>query len=89
MRKFKVTEIPTVGAYQVSDTVPDGLIEEVVKDCPDIEGCTLSCHYLGGTLMGISKWYDATGKLHVRDENHQSFEVTCKECWKSWKVECQ
>lgn len=66
MRKFNVTKIPTVGAYQVSDTVPDGLIEEGVKDCPDVTCCALSCHYLGGTLMGESKWYDATGKLHAK-----------------------
>lgn len=89
MRKFKVTEIPTVYANQVSDTVPDGLIEEVVKDCTDVTECILSCDYQGGTLAGISMWYDATGRLHVRDGNYQTFEVTCEKCWKSWKVECQ
>lgn len=89
MRKFKITEIPCAGAMQVSDTVPDGLIEEVVKDCTDVTRCSLSCDFQGGTLLGISKWYDATGRLHVRDENYQTFEVTCKKCWKSWKVDCQ
>jgi hypothetical protein len=54
MRKFKVTEIPTASAWQVTDTVPDGLIEEVVKDCLDVDGCRLSCQHLGGTIMGIS-----------------------------------
>ena len=51
MRKFKVTEIPTASAWQVTDTVPDGLIEEVVKDCLDVDGCRLSCQHLGGTIM--------------------------------------
>jgi hypothetical protein len=43
----------------------------------------------GHLVLACKKWYDATGKLHVSDDNYQSFEVTCKECWKSWKVECQ
>jgi hypothetical protein len=74
-----------IGFYQVSTVVADSTIKAVVDTC-DRDDCRLSCRGRGTTLMGMSQWYDRSGRLHVWNENHRETYVCCGKCWRRWKV---
>lgn len=86
-RKNVFTETKYTGVWQDSDTVPDGVVEELVAKCNG--ECILSFKYQGGTMMGHSSWYDSEGKYHSNDENYCSYYASCSTCDKAWKVERQ
>lgn len=65
--------------YCKSDVVPKDVITKFTKDCKNVN-CEISCQYLGGTMLGMSRCYNKNGELIVDDPNRMDIKIACIAC---------
>lgn len=70
--------------WQVSDYALPDIVQAVSPLCSQPDR-TYSVRYLGGTMMGMSSWYDPDGTYHLCDPNTNKYEVWCS-CGRKWHV---